>query len=405
MPLDTGSSTQPETQKSKVLAHVFAGLCASLISIGLARFAYTPLIPSLIQAHWFSSADVIYLSAANLAGYLIGAMLGRPIASRLPNEHSLRLMMLLVTVSFAACAVPLSAIWFFAWRLLSGVAGGAIMVLVAATVLPHVPPVRRGLASGAIFLGVGLGIAGSGTLVPLLLQIGLPATWIGLAAVSAILTAASWFAWPSSRHAAAMPAATPDASTHRYVGPAITVLYGQYALMAVGLVPSMVFLVDFIARGLGAGMHLGSIFWILYGVGAIFGPPCYGLLADRISPRPALRLVLLVQLMALACLCVIRNHVLLALLTIVLGTFPPGMVPLILARVRESTPHDVHRQNVVWSRATMVFAAFQALAGYGYSAVFNASGGKHPLLFLIAAIALLFALLADCGLRAARSAQ
>jgi MFS family permease len=48
-------------------------------------------------------------------------------------------MMLLVTAAFFACAFPLSVSWFFGWRLLSGIAGGAIMVLVAATVLPHVP--------------------------------------------------------------------------------------------------------------------------------------------------------------------------------------------------------------------------------------------------------------------------
>jgi MFS family permease len=118
---------------------IFAGLCASLVGIGLARFAYTPLIPSLIQAQWFSANDVVYLGAANLVGYLIGALLGRPLARQLGNKNALRLMMLLVTAAFFACAFPLSVSWFFGWRLLSGIAGGAIMVLVAATVLPHVP--------------------------------------------------------------------------------------------------------------------------------------------------------------------------------------------------------------------------------------------------------------------------
>ncbi len=60
------------------------------------------------------------------------------------------------------------------------------MVLVAATVLPHVPKARKGTASGAIFLGLGLGIAGSGTIIPLLLNFGLRETWIGLAVVSRI---------------------------------------------------------------------------------------------------------------------------------------------------------------------------------------------------------------------------
>ena len=52
-----------------------AGLCASLVGIGLARFAYTPLIPVLIAAGWFQASEVVYLGAANLAGYLGGALL------------------------------------------------------------------------------------------------------------------------------------------------------------------------------------------------------------------------------------------------------------------------------------------------------------------------------------------
>ena len=88
------------TSRSAIWLPIFAGLAASLVSIGLARFAYTPLIPSLIQAHWFSASDVVYLGAANLVGYLIGALLGRPLANRTSNKTALRLMMLAVTLSF-----------------------------------------------------------------------------------------------------------------------------------------------------------------------------------------------------------------------------------------------------------------------------------------------------------------
>lgn len=379
-------------RRPAVWYHIFAGLCASLISIGLARFAYTPLIPALIQAHWFSASDVVYLGAANLAGYLLGALLGRPLAARITNVTTLRTMKVLVTLAFLACAFPVSVGWFFAWRLMSGVAGGAIMVLVAATVLPHVPGERKGLASGAVFLGLGLGIAASGTVVPLLLKFGLQATWIGLAALSAILTAASWRGWPTHNAPAAPRAAAKPAPT---ANAPINILYAQYALMAVGLVPAMVFLVDFIARGLGAGASLGSLFWILYGVGAIFGPPVYGLFADRLGARPALHLLLAVQAIAVGLLAVSTQHVLIGALTVVIGTFPPGIVPLVLARVHETAPGDVARQNVIWSRATTVFAAFQALAGYGYSAIFNGTGGNHRMLFAIGAVATALAILVD----------
>ena len=91
------------TPRNAIWLPIFAGLCASLVSIGLARFAYTPLIPSLIQAHWFSASDVVYLGAANLVGYLIGALIGHPLARRTSNKTALRLMMLAVTLSFFAC--------------------------------------------------------------------------------------------------------------------------------------------------------------------------------------------------------------------------------------------------------------------------------------------------------------
>lgn len=139
---------------------IFAGLCASLIANGFGRFATTPLIPAQIAAEWFSPSQIIYFGAANLAGYLLGALSAGPVGRRVPNVPLLRAMMLLATASFFACALPLSATWFFAWRFLAGDAGGFLMVLAAPMVLPHVPPTRRGLAAGAIFLGVGLGILG-----------------------------------------------------------------------------------------------------------------------------------------------------------------------------------------------------------------------------------------------------
>ncbi|WP_392887261.1 YbfB/YjiJ family MFS transporter [Pseudomonas migulae] len=384
------------TPRSAIWLPIFAGLCASLVSIGLARFAYTPLIPSLIQAHWFSASDVVYLGAANLVGYLIGALIGHPLARRTSNKSALRLMMLAVTLSFFACGFPLSVSWFFGWRLLSGIAGGAIMVLVAATVLPHVPASRRGLASGAIFLGIGLGIAGSGTIVPPLLSLGLQDTWFGLGVLALVLTAASWFGWPSASQAGAAPLSD---ETHAVpTDPQVYLLFAQYAFMAAGLVPAMVFLVDYVARGLGAGSHVGALIWVMYGIGAIIGPVSYGFLADKLGARLSIRLVLVIQAIAVGLLSISSSFTALALLAVILGSFPPGIVPLALARVHELIPNH-HRQQIAWSRATVSFATFQAIAGFAYSALFNTSGGHHGLLFMIAAGAIVVALLLEQGMR------
>ncbi|WP_279716953.1 YbfB/YjiJ family MFS transporter [Chelonobacter oris] len=395
------SHTMPHAvSRSAMMRYIFAGLSASLIAIGLARFAYTPLLPELINQHWFSSADAAYLGAANLAGYLIGALLGRPLAARFSNNHTLRLMMLAVTLSFFACAFPLSVGWYFVWRLVSGISGGAIMVLVAATVLPHVPAGSRNLASGAIFLGIGLGIFASATLVPLLIDLGLRATWYGLGVVSALLTLLGWWNLPKPAPLLHVVPAHSDAAANGNAAPHLSsqkplwILYAQYSLIAVSIVAPAVFLVDFIARGMALGTHTGALFWGVYGIGSMIGPVLYGYFADRFGAKPTLRMVLLAQMLALFALAYSDHYLLLIGLTVIIGTFPPGIVPLMLARINETVP-EPHKQHLGWSRATVFFAAFQAAAGYLLSMVFNLTHGGHRTLFAIGAAALVLALLLE----------
>src|SRR5215471_13133153 len=235
-----------------------AGLSANLVGIGLARFAYTPLIPVLIAAAWFSPAEAAYLGAINLIGYLAGAWAARPLGARWPAPPVLRAMMVVATVAFFACALNLGFAWFALWRGAAGVSGGAIMALAAPTVLPYAAPARRGLTGGVLFAGVGMGVAASGSLVPLLLGWGLVATWCGLGVLSAVLTLFAWGGWPRAAAAStdARAAAAPRGAT-----PAIRALLVEYGLNAAGQVPHMVFLVDFIVRGLERDLATGARVW------------------------------------------------------------------------------------------------------------------------------------------------
>ena len=374
-----------------------AGLSASLVGIGLARFAYTPLLPVLITAGWFPASQAAYLGAANLAGYLGGALCARPLARWGGAPRALRGMMTLVTVAFFACALPLSFSWFFLWRFASGVAGGTLMVLAAPTVLPHVPPARRGLAGGAIFTGVGLGIMASGTVVPLLLQAGLAVTWCGLGVLSMLLTGLAWGRWPADEKAAATLIA---AARRAPATGTLRALYVEYALNATGLVPHMVFLVDFVARGLGQGIHAGAQYWVLFGVGAVAGPVLAGLLADRVGFGPALRLALVAQAAAVAVPVVTAAPVGLALSSVLIGAAVPGIVPLVLGRVHELVPGDPDGQRAAWSVTTMAFALGQAAGAYGLSFLF-ARGGRYTTLFAVGTAALTLALVIDVTARLA----
>jgi predicted MFS family arabinose efflux permease len=365
--------------------------CGSLVGIGLARFAYTPLLPAIVSAGWFAQSGAAYLGAANLAGYLAGALLARRMAARAPASLVPRAMMLLATAAFFACAYPLSFPWFFAWRFAAGMAGGALMVLAAPTVLPHVPQARRGLASGAIFAGVGLGIAASGTFVPLLLQQGLRQAWFGLGIISLVLTAIAWFGWPSHR------AATRHTHTGHQPRPVrqLRTLYAEYALNAAGLVPHMIFLVDFVARNLGQGLDAGARYWVLFGLGAIVGPVITGHVADKAGFGVTLRLAFLIQCAAVALPLLDPGPAGLIVSSIVVGAFTPGIVPLVLGRVHELLPHDADARQAAWSSATTSFAVFQAAAAYGLAYLLARTGGDDRLLFMFGAAALGLALTVD----------
>jgi predicted MFS family arabinose efflux permease len=372
-----------------------AGASASLVGIGLARFAYTPLLPAIIGAHWFEASAAAYLGAANLGGYLAGALVARLLVKWSSPATVLRAMMLLATLAFVACAFPVSFLWFFSWRFASGLSGGALMVLAAPTILAHVAPSRRGFAGGAIFTGIGLGIAASGTIVPLLLREGLTQTWLGLGVVSLLLTAVAWNGWPQQDPAT--PPAAPSHAAHRgaHPAPALRALYVEYALNAAGLVPHMIFLVDFVARGLGKGVDAGAQYWVLYGLGAIVGPLLTGHLADRAGFGRALRVAYVMQIVAVALPALGLGPAGLIVSSVVVGAFTPGIVPLVLGRVNELLAHHPAAQKGAWSTATTSFAVLQAVAAYGLSFLFSTSGGNYLMLFVIGAASLSLALAVD----------
>lgn len=371
---------------------VFAAFAAGLVGIGLSRFAYTPLLPAIIDAHWFKAPAAAYLGAANLAGYLAGAFAGRGLASRLSAKGTLRALMLLASLCFFTSAVPLSFAWFFVWRFVSGLAGGGLMVLAAPAVLVHAAPARRGLLGGVIFMGVGTGIAASGSLVPLLLAQGLTASWIGLGVLALLLTILAWGGWPADmpalvvRHSGRGAAPSPAG---------LRTLYLEYALNAAGWVPHMIFLVDFVAHGLHKGEAVGAAYWVLFGIGAMVGPVLAGVLGDRIGFRPALRLAFGVETAAILLPVLSEARPALILSSLVVGAFVTGTAPLVLGCIHDLLPTEAHRRQAAWSRATVAFALFQAVAAYGLSFVFTRSHADYRLLFTIGAGAMAAALLID----------
>jgi predicted MFS family arabinose efflux permease len=286
-------------------------------------------------------------------------------------------------LSFVACAWPAGILWFLPWRLISGVSGGALMVLATSSILARTPSALRGRVSGIIFTGVGLGITAAGTLVPALARLGLTVTWLALGAVSAILTLLIWRSWPAEPR----PEASTDVDAekrHASLGP-IALLIVIYVCDAAGFVPHSIFWIDYIARGLGRGLGVGGLYWVAFGAGAAVGPLLAGFLADRIGLARSLFLALVAKALAVTLPVFLEDAVGLALSSLIVGAMTPAVPALISGRVVELMPPAEVRR--AWAWLTIAFAVAQTVAAYGLSFLFARFGSYH-LLFAIGGVSL-----------------
>jgi predicted MFS family arabinose efflux permease len=371
---------------------ILGGVSATFLGVGLQRFAYSPLLPAMIAAHWVGAGAGGALAGANLGGYLLGAlaapMLGRLLGVRL----ALRLAMLGVTACFALCAWPGGFWWLLPWRVLAGVVGGVLMVLAGPAVQAIVPLRLRGLASGLTFVGVGLGIMAGAGVVPALLPSGLSAAWLALAATSLAIAGLAWWAWPPNLPPPAAAGTQRGINAERSDGvekrATAWLLITVYALAATASSAHMFWWPDFIARGLGWGAKSGAWFWLLYGFAGIAGTVLCGRFADLFGTRRALLGALCAQAAAVALPLFRVTGTALVLSTLLAGSTIIGLTALVLIRAREIAGEGAAR---LWGINTAAFGAAQTAAGFLFAWVYAVSG-SHFSLFGIALVAALLAI-------------
>ncbi|MGW4768507.1 YbfB/YjiJ family MFS transporter [Nocardia sp. NPDC004278] len=260
-----------------------AGLAAA---VGVGRFAYTPLLPAMVDAHRINAHDGALIAAANYAGYLAGAVLlaRRP---KLNRRSSFRVAAGALVVSEALVVLPGPTLLPALLRLIAGVASAVIFVGCAGAIAR-----LGGHGAGIAFGGVGFGIALTGLLVlatrPVLSWQGL---WLGAAGLTAVLLLPA-FRLDIHGIRTAEVVGTDRPST------AWRALLIAYSLEGVGYIVIGTFLVAAVGAHSAA---LGSAIWVIVGVAAA-PAVLWGLVARRWSPATALVLALLAQCAAAALL-------------------------------------------------------------------------------------------------------
>jgi len=363
---------------SKDLPALVTGVMATLAGIGIARFAYTPLLPALIQEGWFTASQGAYLGAANLLGYFIGALSAHALSERFPVRAVLAASFVAIALSFFLCAGAGSFSWFFFWRLVSGIAGAILMVVGPSMALSATPPERRAGVGALVFTGIGLGALLSASVVPMLLELSLTATWgaLGLLCILAGLVGVRGV----TRLASPPVTGNEGADSQKgYSGVKVAVLLviGAYALDAIGFVPHTVFWVDYLARENALGNQAASLQWGIFGLGAVCGPLIVGALARQVGWHHGLTIAFLAKAAAVSLPVFSLALASQSVSSFVVGAMIPGIVALTSGRLAELVGPIAHKK--LWGQATAAFAAAQALSGYAMSGLYVAWGTYSPL--------------------------
>lgn len=260
---------------------IVAGLAMGpAVGLGLGRFAYALLLPAMRADLGWSYAVAGAMNTANALGYLVGALLAAPVASRVGDKRGFLAGVLLTAASLLATGLVTDTTALALLRVVAGAAGALALVTGGALASAAGGGGGRGrptLALGVYFGGAGFGMVVSAFAVPALVaSVGWRSGWFALGALGLLGAAA---ALPALARA-------PGVATHgAWQAPAFSVratrgmraMLASYVLFGAGYIAYTTFIVAYLRSRLGFDAGEVTLFWGCAGVAAtgagfVWGP-------------------------------------------------------------------------------------------------------------------------------------
>ena len=366
-----------------------AGFCMIGIGLCLCRYAYTPLIPALIDEGWVTKAGAGYISGFNCVGYLLGCLGGLFLPSRVGIRRLLQISLVLAVIGQTLSAWNLGFAYFAFARAVTGMAGASLVILTPSLVLDHVPDDWKKVASGICFTGAGGAIVLVSLLLPFFSSVSVTAGWLfeaGLTVAFAVI------AWPLTRSAPTTASQADSGSLSprgRRAGISLGLLGVAYFLASIGVTPHMIFLTDYLHRDLHVPMATSSRLFSLVGLGSLIGAFSSGFIARLIGTPLSLVLNYLLGSIAVAMVLLTNDITLITISAFLMGFFLFCCVTLSSIRTGEITGIQRHPHD--WGILTLGFGAGLAIGSYGLSGILSL-GASYYALFVVAQAVLIVSL-------------
>lgn len=253
-----------ESSRHSPLTYALAGLVALSLAMGLGRFVYTPILPSMMEELGLSASDAGLIASSNFAGYLLGAVLASLVGGQ-GRERLIGMSALIANaILLAAMALSESVHAFLVIRFFAGMASAFVLIFLITLVMRHLVAAGRGELQNVYFSGVGIGIASSSLLIGWLASThaGWQAGWIWTSIV-AFVGAAIVFALVDEPYGSrSVPAERALPMT-----PDMVRIIVAYGFSGFGYVVTATFLIAIVRQG-EAGTSAETLVWTVTGIAA-----------------------------------------------------------------------------------------------------------------------------------------
>lgn len=316
----------PRTERIKVLV---AGIFSLILAMGVARFAYTPLLPVMQQQAGLGVAEAGWLAALNYVGYLSGALIASLISDLVLKDRLYRIGMVVAVVSTAMMGLTNDPLVWIASRFIAGLSSAAGILLGSGLILNWLIRHNHRPELGIHFSGIGLGIASCAAAVWLMNgSLDWREQWFAFTAIGCLLIvpALAWLPAPDTSTVTRSGAAMRDNPPSTLF---LSLFMAAYFCAGFGYVVSATFIVAIVDHLPGLAGQ-GTLVFMAIGVAA--APACinWDLIARRTGELNALILAAVLQIVGIL-LPVLVGGLVAAIFGALLfgGTFI-GMVSLVL---------------------------------------------------------------------------
>ena len=136
---------------------LLAGILSITIGLGVARFAFTSLLPSMLD-DFLTLTNAGLLASINFAGYLSGAIFTMFIKDINKKVHYFRLGIIISVLTTIVLATSTNETIWFVSRIIAGFGSGLVLVIGGAIVMEKINYENKTKAMGIHFSGIGIGI-------------------------------------------------------------------------------------------------------------------------------------------------------------------------------------------------------------------------------------------------------